>query len=169
MTQEYGKSAPDFTRMDVKRAGELIASFVPPATAALITLAYVLNLYAAGRIAMVSGRLKRPWPDLSALRFARLAPALFAVALAFWFMSGTPGMAGGIVSGAFLMAYAMMGFAVLHDITRNLGIRPFVLAGAYFVVMAAIWPIFFMTILGLADSIFDFRKNATAGKPPAIT
>jgi hypothetical protein len=169
MAQEYGTSAPDFTKMDVKRASELIASFVPPATAAMITLAYALNLYAAGRVAMVSGRLKRPWPDLSALRFPKIAPALFAIALALWFMPGIPGMAGGIVSGAFIMAYAMMGFAVLHEITRNLGIRPFVLAGAYFVVMAAVWPIFFMTLLGLADSIFDFRKGVTAGKPPAIT
>jgi hypothetical protein len=169
VAKEYGKSAPDFTRMDVKRVSEMIASFVPPATAALITLAYCLNLYAAGRVAGLSGRLRRPWPDLSGIRFPRFAPAAFAVALALWFMPGMPGMAGGIVSGAFIMAYAMLGFAVLHDITRNLGIRPLVLTGAYFVVMAAVWPIFFMTILGLADSVFDFRKGAAAGQPPAPT
>jgi hypothetical protein len=166
---EYGKSAPDFTKMDVKRVGELIASFVPPATAALITLAYALNLYAAGRAAGLSGRLRRPWPNLSALRFPKLAPAAFAVALALWFMPGTIGMVGGIVSGAFIMAYAMLGFAVLHEITRNIGIRPLVLIGAYFVVMAAVWPVFFMTMLGLADSIFDFRKSNAAGQPPATT
>jgi hypothetical protein len=169
MAKEYGKSAPDFATMDVKRASELIAGFVPPATAALITFAYALNLYAAGRVAGLSGRLRRPWPDLSALRFPKLAPALFAAALIGWFMSGIPGMLGGIVSGAFIMAYAMLGFAVLHDITRNLGIRPFVLAGAYFVVIAAVWPVFFMTMLGLADSIFDFRKGNAAGRPPAVT
>ena len=166
---EYGKSAPDFTRMDVKRVSEMIASFVPPATAALITLAYALNLYVAGRVAGLSGRLKRPWPKLSELRFPKLAPALFAVSLAAWFMPGTLGAAGAIVSGAFIMAYAMLGFAVLHEITRNLGIRPLVLTAAYFVVIAAIWPVFFMTILGLADSIFDFRRGVSAGRPPAST
>jgi len=168
VAKEYGASAPDFTKMDVKRVGELIASFVPPATTAMITFAYALNLYVAGRVAGLSGRLRRPWPDLSALRFPKLAPAAFAVALALWFMPGLLGMAGGIVSGAFIMAYAILGFAVLHDITRNLGIRPLVLGLAYFVVMAAVWPVFFMTMLGLADSIFDFRKGPAA-TPPATT
>jgi hypothetical protein len=167
VAKEYGKAAPDFTTMDIKRASELIASFVPPATAALITLAYALNLYVAGRVAGLSGRLRRAWPDLSALRFPRLAPACFAIALALWFMQNPMGTVGGIVSGALIMAYAIMGFAVLHDITRNLGIRPFVLIGAYFVAMAAVWPIFFMAILGLADSIFDFRKGTAAPRPPA--
>ncbi|MGD9924306.1 MAG: DUF2232 domain-containing protein [Pseudorhodoplanes sp.] len=169
VAKEYGKSAPDFTQMDVRRVAEMIASFVPPATAAMITFTFALNLYVAGRVAGLSGRLKRPWPDLSALRFPRLAPALFAIALVAWFMPGSLGMAGAIASGAFIMAYAMLGFAVLHEITRNLGIRPLVLAGAYFVVMAAVWPLFFMTMLGLADAIFDFRKSNTAGRPPAVT
>ena len=166
---EYGASAPDFTKMDIKRVGELIAGFVPPATAAMITLAYALNLYAAGRAAGLSGRLRRPWPDLSALRFPKLAPATFAVALVLWFMPDTLGLIGGIISGAFIMAYAMLGFAVLHEITRNLGIRPLVLIGAYFVVMAAVWPVFFMTMLGLADTIFDFRKGAVGAQPPSVT
>ncbi|HWV43053.1 DUF2232 domain-containing protein [Pseudorhodoplanes sp.] len=169
VAKEYGSSAPDFTKMDVKRVGEMIAGFVPPATAAMITLAYALNLYAAGRTAGLSGRLRRPWPDLSALRFPKLAPAAFAIALTLWFMPGALGMVGGIISGAFIMAYAMLGFAVLHEITRNLGIRPLVLIGAYFVVMAAVWPVFFMTMLGLADSIFDFRKGAAGAQPPAVT
>jgi hypothetical protein len=168
VAREYGSSAPDFTKMDVKRVAELIASFVPPATAAMIALAYALNLYAAGRTAGLSGRLRRPWPQLSALRFPKLVPAAFAVALALWFLPGTTGMIGGIVSGAFIMAYAMLGFGVLHDITRNLGIRPLVLAGAYFVVMAAVWPVFFMTMLGLADTIFDFRRSAAGTQPPAV-
>ena len=166
--REYGQSAPDFTQMDIKRVSELIASFVPPATAAMITLAYTINLYVAGRVTAMSGRLRRPWPDLSALRFPKLASAVFAAALVLWFMPDTPGMIGGIVSGAFIIAYAMIGFAVLHHITRNLGIRPLVLAGAYFVVLAAVWPVFFMTMLGLADSIFDFRKG-TAGAPPSAS
>lgn len=169
VASEYGASAPDFTKMDIKRVGAMIASFVPPATAAMITLAYALNLYAAGRAAGLSGRLRRPWPDLSALRFPKLAPAAFAAALMLWFLPDTLGMIGGIISGAFIIAYAMLGFAVLHEITRNLGIRPLVLIGTYFVVMAAVWPVFFMTMLGLADSIFDFRKDVSGAPPPAAT
>jgi hypothetical protein len=60
MAKEYGKSGPDFSAIDVRRMGDLIMSFVPPLAAAMITIAYALNLYLAGRVAMVSGRLKRP-------------------------------------------------------------------------------------------------------------
>jgi hypothetical protein len=170
VAREYGTAAPDMSKIDVKRASELIAGFIPPATAALGTLTMSLNLYLAARIAGISGRLRRPWPNLAALRFPPITPAIFAIALVFWFMSGVPGIVGGVVSGALVMAYAMVGFAVLHEITRSLTLRPFLLAAAYFVTIAAVWPILFMTMLGVADSIFNFRKNAGgASQPPAPT
>jgi hypothetical protein len=169
MAKEYGKSGPDFTKIDVKRTGELIMSFVPPLAAAMITIAYALNLYIAGRAAMVSGRLKRQWPELAALRFPRHTPTAFAIALVVWFMPGLAGMVGGIVSGAFIIAYAVMGLAVLHDVTRPLGDRVFILSAVY-LILFVFWPAsVLLAIFGVADSIFDFRRTAPGGRPPAIT
>lgn len=169
MAKEYGKSAPDWTKIDVKLAAEMIRSFVPPLSAAMITLSLAVNLYVAGRVAMVSGRLRRPWPDLASLRFPKFMPAAFAVALLAWFMSGAVGMAGGIVSGAFIIAYALMGLAVLHDVTRPLGDRVFILAAVYFILFV-FWPAsLLLAMFGISDSIFDFRKTAGGGTPPAIT
>jgi hypothetical protein len=169
VAKEYGKAAPEFTKLDIKRAGDLLMAVMPPLSAALITLAFVLNIYVAGRVAMLSGRLRRPWPDLPALRFPRLASTAFAIALVAWFMPGIPGVIGGIVSGALIMAYALMGAAVLHEITRPLGDRIFILSAVYLIVIA-FWPAgVLLAIFGVADSIFDFRKTAGGAKPPAIT
>ena len=169
MAKEYGSAAPDFTKVDVKRAGELIMSFVPPLSAAMITMAFALNLYIAGRVAMVSGRLKRPWPDLPALRFPKHAPTAFAIALIVWFMPGTIGMIGGIVSGAMIIAYVLLGLAILHDVTRSLGDRVFILSAIYLILMV-FWPAsVLIAIFGVADSIFDFRKTNAGPTPPAIT
>lgn len=170
MAQEYGKSGSDFAKLDVKRTSELIMSFVPPLAAAMITIAYALNVYLAGRVAMVSGRLKRPWPDLAALRFPRHTSTAFAVALLIWFMPGIPGMVGGIVSGAFIIAYALMGLAVLHNVTRPLGDRVFILSAVY-LILFVFWPAsVLLAIFGVSDSIFDFRRKTDSGsQPPTIT
>jgi hypothetical protein len=169
MAKEYGKAAPDWTRIDVKLAADMIRSFVPPLSAAMITLSLALNLYVAARVAMVSSRLKRPWPDLATLGFPKFMPAAFAVALTVWFMPGIAGMVGGIVSGAFIIAYALMGLAVLHNVTRPLGDRMFIL-GAVYLILIVFWPAsVLLAMFGIADSIFDFRKTAGGSAPPAIT
>src|SRR5262249_18705443 len=46
---------------------EVLAMVLPPAAAALTTMTELLNLWLAGRIVRVSGRLRRPWPEFSAL------------------------------------------------------------------------------------------------------
>ena len=105
----------------------------------MVTIAFALNLYVAGRVAMVSGRLKRPWPNLASLRFPKYMPAAFAVALLLWFMPGLPGMVGGIVSGTLIIAYALLGAAILHDVTRPLGDRILILSAIYLILLV-FWP-----------------------------
>ena len=99
----------------------------------------------------------------------RLGYRLTVLALLVWFMPGIPGMVGGIVSGAFIIAYALMGLAVLHDVTRPLGDRVFILSAVY-LILFVFWPAsVLLAIFGISDQIFDFRKTASGGLPPAIT
>jgi hypothetical protein len=169
MAKDYGKSGPDLSSIDVKRMGDLILSFVPPLAAAMISLACALNLYFAGRVAMVSGRLKRPWPDLAALQFPRHTSTAFAIALLIWFMPGLLGMFGGIASGALIVAYALLGLAILHKVTRPLGDRVFILSAVY-LILFVFWPAcVLLAVFGVSDSIFDFRKTASANPPPSTT
>jgi hypothetical protein len=162
-------SAIDVTSDGGKRLVDLLVTIMPLAAAVLATVTSSVNLYLAGRVVKVSGRLKRPWPDLSDLRFPLTAHLSFAGALALSFFPGLVGTLGGIVAAALIMAYAILGFSVLHAITRRVGGRSFILTGAYLAAMIIGWPLLVMTLLGLADAIFDFRKRAGAGHPPPTT
>ncbi len=64
------------------------------------------------------------------------------------------------------MAYALMGFAVLHAITRGMRSRPFMLGGAYVAVIIFGWPVIVMSLLGLADTALDFRGRVLRRRGP---
>jgi hypothetical protein len=66
------------------------------------------------------------------------------------------------------MAYAIIGFAVLHSVTLGMNSRPFVLGGIYVAVVVFGWPVLAMTLLGLLDAAFDLRGRAARkrGPPP---
>jgi hypothetical protein len=148
------------------RLVEFLVLALPPAAAVLTTITSTVNLWLAGRIVRVSGRLRRPPPDLAAMQFPSYAPALTAAAVAGSFLPGLTGIAAGALAAALLIAYAMLGFAVLHAITRNLGGRSFLLGGVYAAVIVFGWPVLVMTLLGLAEAAFDFRGRLARRRGP---
>jgi hypothetical protein len=64
------------------------------------------------------------------------------------------------------MAYAILGFAVLHMITRGMGSRPFTLSGVYVAVFIFGWPVLVLSLLGLADTALDLRGRAARRRGP---
>ena len=54
---------------------------------------------------------------------------------------------------------------MLHAITRGMDSRPFTLGGIYAAVVVFGWPVLAMSLLGLADTAFDFRGRAAARRP----
>ena len=153
---------------DNDRLLDFLVAALPPAAAVITTLTQVINLWLAGRIVKVSGRLRRPPPDLSAMEFPTYAPALIGAAIAGSFVPGIVGIASGVLAASMLMAYAILGFAVLHAVTRGTNSRPFVLGGVYAAVMVFGWPVLVMTLVGLADTAFDIRGRVARkrGPPP---
>jgi len=147
---------------------DLLAMVLPPAAATLTTMTQLFNLWLAGRIVRISGRLQRPWPDFAALRFPAATALALAVAFGASFLPGTIGLAAGLPAASLLIAYAVLGFAVLHDITRHRPSRGVVLFGIYAAVLVFGWPVLLMTLLGLADTAFDLRTRIAAalGPPP---
>jgi hypothetical protein len=156
-------------RADTSRVIDILVVALPPAAAVLLTILNTLNLWLAARIVNVSGRLRRPWPDLSALTLPPITPGLLAAAIAGSFLPDIPGLLAGVLAAALFMAYAIMGFAVLHAITRSMGGgRAFALVGAYFAVIVFGWPILAMSLLGLAETAFNIRARfASPAGPPA--
>ena len=160
--------ARDMPDADIKRVVEFFSMIALPGTAVMFTVINLTNLWLAARIVRVSGRLRRPWPDLTAITFPTYAPALLGAAVVATFVSGLAGLVANVLTASLLMAYAVLGFAVLHAVTRGNPGRVFALGGAYAAVCVFGWPTLGMTLLGLADSIFDIRgKVARRRGPPS--
>jgi hypothetical protein len=135
---------------------------LPPTAAVFTTATNMLNLWLAGRIVRISGRLNRPPSDLSTMRFPVYAPALIGVAFVASFLPGMVGHFGVVVTASMLLAYAILGLAVMHAITRGMKSRPFALGGLYAAVIIFGWPMLFLSMLGLADTAFDLRGRVAA-------
>jgi hypothetical protein len=144
----------------------VMVAAMPMAVAVLSTITSVINLGLAARIVSLSGRLRRPWPELSAIRFPAYAPAVTGLAVAGSFVTGMLGVSSSVLMSSLLVAYAMLGLAVLHSITRGFGARPFVLGSAYAATVLLVWPAIALTLLGLADTAFDLRGQIARRRGP---
>jgi len=166
---------------------DVLVAIIPPMAGTLTTITNVSNLWLAGRIVKVSGRLKRPWPDISAMKFPAYAPALLAAALGLAFAPVFASLVGGrvialapsdayspslitiiagVLTASLLMAYALLGFAVVHASTRTIGARGVVLAGLYAAVAFFQWPVLLMALLGLVDTVLDIRGRIARKRGP---
>jgi hypothetical protein len=159
-------------RADTGRVIDILVVALPPAAAVLLTILNTFNLWLAARVVKVSGRLRRPWPDLSMMTLPNFTPGVLAAAIAGSFLPDLAGLLAGVLAASLFMAYAIMGFAVLHAVTRTMSGRTFALIGAYFAVVVFGWPILAMSMLGLAESAFNLRArfaSPAAGPPAART
>jgi hypothetical protein len=162
-TPETGPRAP--SAVDRGIVLDFLVAVLPPLAAVLSTVTNVFNLWLAGRVVSVSGRLKRPWPDLSAIKLPGHAPLLLVAAIAAVFLPGLAGILARVLAASLLMAFAILGFSVLHAITVRINSRFFVLAAVYTAVILA-WPIVIVvSMLGIADSVFDIRRRRSVSKP----
>ena len=146
---------------------DLLVARLPPAAAVLTTLTNVVNLWLAGAIVHISGRLQRPWPIFrrcvsrltrrrcSARRGRRLVPARHL-----------PASSSGVLGCEPADGLCDPRFAVLHAITRGISgrglharrhLRRRRCCSAGRVLM--------MTLLGLADTAFDFAAGRAQARP----
>ncbi len=153
----------------VSNTGRLITFLVaaiPPAAAVLATITILINLWLSARIVNFSGRLKRPWPQLSTMTFPRPFAATLALAMGLSFLDGFVGILAGVLSASLLMAYGILGFAVLHAITHGIKSRPFLLGGVYASVLVFGWPVLALCLLGLSETAFDLRAHIARKRGP---
>jgi hypothetical protein len=150
-------------------AGEFVAwltIWIPRIAAIPTIVASLLNLWLAARIVKASGRLKRPWPDLSAIAFPPSVPLALAVAIAGTFVPGLVGIVCWVLTASLLTAYMLLGLAVIHATTRALSGRGFILAGTYLTVILFGWPALAVAIIGLVDAALDIRGRVARGRSP---
>jgi hypothetical protein len=157
------------TTGDTDQIVDALVTIAPAAAAIVAMMTLTLNLWLAAKITATSGRLHRPWPDIKSAALPAMTLAALSLALALCFTGGLLAMLGQIASAALMMAYALIGFAVLHTLTLAMKSRALWLSGTYAVVLVFGWPAVAMVGLGLADAIFGFRQRYLQRKlpPPA--
>ena len=145
---------------------DALVAIAPAAAAVVAMMTLTLNLWLAAKITATSGRLHRPWPDLKSAALPPMTLAALSLALALCFTGGLLAMLGQIASAALLMAYALVGFAVLHTLTLAMKSRALWLSASYAVVLVFGWPVVVMVGLGLAEAVFGFRQRYLQRKAP---
>lgn len=159
----YGRIVRDQAMLD------LLVAAVPLAAAMFSTVTNLFNLWLAARIVKISGRLARPWPDLSALTLPPATPAILAAMLAGSLLPDLFGILSGAGAASLLIAFAILGLAVVHSITRTVKNRILVLAGIYAATLVLAWPLLFISILGLVEAVFNIRvRIARLRRPPSL-
>lgn len=155
---------------DTDRVMELIAQIAPSAATSVAMFTLTLNLWLAGKIVSTSGRLRRPWPNVGGIELPQVAMVVLAVALVLSFTDGLLAMLSQIASAALLMAYLLVGFAVLHVITLATGGRMWWLMAAYLSVAVLGWPALLVVMLGLIDGVIGLRQRfANRTGPPTLS
>jgi Predicted membrane protein (DUF2232) len=160
---------------DTDRLLDMFAVMLPPMAALITALTLMVNLWLGGRVVKVSGRLKRPWPDLSEITFPPLAAAALAIALVAALIPGMPGLIASLFATTLALAFMILGFAFLHAATRGMAATPpgtagriATLAAAYTLVALLGWPALIVAGLGLVETLFRWRARLGRRGPPAV-
>jgi hypothetical protein len=153
---------------EARRGIDVLVTIAPAAAAIVAMMTLTLNLWLAARITATSGRLQRPWPDLKTTALPPMILAVLSAAIAFCFVGGLLAILAQTVAAALVMAYALVGFAVLHTVTLTLKNRALWLSCSYAIVTVFGWPVLAMAALGLADAVFGLRQRYLQSRPPPL-
>ena len=170
MLEGLAAETPFPHEIDLHKLARLLVLAAPPVVAASTLLMLMLNLWIAARVAEVSGRLPRPWPDIPyELRLSRIYAPVLLAAIAVSFVGGLPGIISAIVAATLGMAFSLQGLAVIHDLSRGLNYRTLLL-GLVYACLALLmpWPLIVFAVIGLVESAFSLRdrkKNSISPKP----
>jgi len=153
---------------EAARGIDALVAIAPAAAAVIAMMTLTLNLWLAARITATSARLHRPWPDLKTTVLPPMILAALSAAIAFCFIGGLIAILAQTVAAALVMAYALVGFAVLHTVTLTLKNRTLWLSCSYVIVTVFSWPVLMMAALGLADAVFGLRQRYLRNRPPPL-
>ncbi len=123
----------------------------------------LLNLWLAARITRASGRLQRPWPDFATFAMPTGATFTLLIAIALTFVGGLAGLVAAGVAAPFTLAFALVGLALIHSLTRGSPWRTFILTALYVGLIFVPHIGLLLALAGLAETVFHYRS---AGKPP---
>ncbi|MGE0626550.1 MAG: DUF2232 domain-containing protein [Hyphomicrobiaceae bacterium] len=151
-----------------KQALSLLAVkyFLPWVVSTGWLLLTILNMWMAAHVTRLSGRLNRPWPDLSSTTLPPGFALAFGAAVGLSFVAGLVGSVAWGFANALMFAFMLQGLAILHGLTRAHQTRVAILALVYLsLVMFSPLSGFLVAILGLAEPLVRGRRPPPAAPP----
>ncbi len=167
-SQLPGGAPPGMTKEQMGPVIELLIRALPAASAIVWLAIIMLNMWTAAKIAAASGRMIRPWPDLTLMSYPGTFALGFVAALLGTFTPGILGIVATGFAGAFLVAYILLGLVVLHVLARKSPFRHVILAALYLGIFIFGWVALVVAMVGIGDPMFRFRERAVGGNtnPP---
>lgn len=155
--------------VDLQYLAKTIVLAAAPAAAGESLVMMMLNLWLAGRVVLFSGQLPRPWPDIAReLRLPRNYLLFFAItAVTGPYFGGAAGLIVVIIAATIGMAFALVGLAVAHYLTRGLSIRVPLLILIYLLLVIT-WPLSLLALLltGVLETAFALRDRKDRSSLP---
>lgn len=145
---------------------ELLIRALPAASAIVWFGVMLLNMWTAARIAAISGRFIRPWPDLTTMTYPGIVALGFVASLLGTFTPGILGIIATGFAGAFLVAYVLLGLVVLHVMVRKSAFKFIILATLYLGMFMFGWIALVVAVIGIGEPTFKFRERALGSSTP---
>jgi hypothetical protein len=131
---------------------------------------YALSGWLAALVVHKSGLLPRPRPVLPDISFPRGTAILFGLAFLATLLPGYPGYAARLTVSSLMFAFTLLGFAVLHALTRGLGGRGLILTITWLTTLIIGFPGVLVAGLGFAEQLLGLRaRQARRRGPPSST
>lgn len=157
-------SGEPLTEEQITEIADTALKTLPMALGGVSMLGMLLNLWLGGQIANAAGYLKRPWPDLSALELPAGTSVALVIVTALTFVGGMIGLVASGLAGALFLAFAIVGLASTHALSRGAPWRPFGLWAVYLSLIFATLPMLVvLSLVGLAETVFRFRASRNGG------
>ena len=142
----------------------VVQAILPASTAILWSLFALFNMWVAAHIVKLSELLSRPWPDLARIEFPyKSSFLLVAMLLASFVLPGTAGLILSGFVGGLMIAFLLLGLAVVHYVTRPYSARGLILFGTYTAVIFIGWGSIILIILGAIEPLAQIRRRADMG------
>jgi hypothetical protein len=140
---------------------DVFVVLLPPAAAASFLLINIFNLWLAGRVVFLSGRLPRPWPRVSEISIPAVATVLLGLAVIGAFVPDIVGSISSIMAASLMVLYVLVGLAVIHAVTIGTSARVLILASVYAGItvlsLQTSWAPVALAGLGLGETLFGIR------------
>jgi len=156
---ELGLNLPEQT--DTATFVKLMTNLFTPIAGTFWLMLASFNLWLGGLVTRASGQLGRPWPDLSLMELPRETPIVLVASVGLSFIDGYPGLIALGFTSVLFFAYLIIGMAILHNITRGIGGRPFIIGAIYFS-MIIFYPFswIIVSMIGISEPVSPLRRHS---------